>query len=216
MSFRVKNSLLGIATLGILLLSIGCPNSTPVSGGNGQLLLDVQFVNTATRWDASFIIDQIFIRPSDPTVAGIIETGRELALIQLPLFVSSFDPTIDPGFYLPVTLAQGSYDIAGIRITDSFYFDADFDTSGATTCIDAQLFLAPTNNPNIDIVNFNPQPVINVVPDSDTVLGITIDLGAFISAFEAAWDCNGGVGGTATNFKPNQFADANASYLTIQ
>ena len=215
MSFRVKNSLLGIATLGLFLLSIGCPNSTPISGGNGSLVPNIQFVNNTTRWDGGFTINQIFLRPSDPSVAAIIEPGRELALIQIDLFVGLFDPTIDLGFYLPVTLAEGSYDISGIRINGSSYFDADFDVSGATTCIDSQLFLAPSNNPSINIVNFTNQPTVTVVADADTSLNITIDLAAYMAEFESAWDCTGGVGGTVSNFRPNQFADANANYLTI-
>jgi hypothetical protein len=215
MSFRVKNGLLGIATLGLLLLSIGCPNSTPISAGNGSLVPNIQFVNNTTRWDGGFIINQIFLSPSDPDLSAIIEPGRQLGILQIDIYVGLFDPTVDVGFYLPVVLAEGSYDIVGIRINNSSYFDADFDVSGATTCIDSQLFLDPLNNPSINIINFTNQPTVTIAADADTALNLTFDLAAYMAEFEAAWLCSGGVGGTASNFNPTQFANANASYLTI-
>ena len=130
-----------------------------------------------------------------------------------PVFIDVTAPSIDPLFITQTPISEGAYTITRVRFGPINVWDTDFDVSSATTCGESQFFL-DSNNP-INVIDLANTPSVMVTRDADNLLNVNIDVNLFLTAFQDAFICTGGVNGALGPFVATTFANANGTYLSF-
>jgi hypothetical protein len=197
---QARNGFLFLLTVGLLLVSAGCPNSTPIGAGNGSVLLSISNANVG-KWGgaAFFSVDRAAIRPLDPA-ANTLLGARSLLLLQDSIVIDGTVPDVDPGFFSTIQLSAGQYEITELTLANFVFFEANPDFSN-TEC--EFIFAYDTT-----MTNF-PQPLtFTVRPDYDGGLKMTFDIDALAQAVVASYANPAG----SLNY-PDCDGDLNASLL---
>jgi len=213
MSLRVRNGLLVLLTAALMVVSVGCPNSTSITSGVGATQLVIESANP-TRFETGFFnIDRLMVRPVDPNADQILGTARDLSLLPFGVFVDTAEPMVDPLFLDATQLSQGVYEVVEIRLSDLVFFDLD--PTDPSTCESFQAFYFPPGK--ITVTNFAVPQQFTIVDGADTMFKLTFDLTQMMTTLNNAYTCSVGCGGFCiSNFDPNQFAADTLDYLTFE
>jgi hypothetical protein len=176
---RAKTGFLFLLTMALLLVSAGCPDSTPIGSGNGSVLLSVYNTNVG-KWGggAFFQVDRIAVRPTDPEANALLG-ARSLLLLQEGVVVDGTTPQVDPSFFNALFLSGGEYQIVEFTLSNFFFGEAN-----------------PMDDPECEFIfaydttmtNFPTPLTFTVQPNSDGEVRMTFDVAALADAVVASYD----------------------------
>jgi hypothetical protein len=219
---------LGLAGGLLALLAGGCTEDEVLETGNAPLALEVEIVNTETRFDffAEFKISQIALRPIDPIAnttlgapIGIILEEDDVLEVDLT-GVTEFTPAT-------VILSTGFYQLERIELSGFLLTDRDTFVNNTRPNNCAELHTYQHNNP-IGILTSDLGPTdFDIAAEGENRIGIRVDAAALVDAFVNAWDCvllppqqcifrTGRFPGTCgTNFRTRDFRAQATNFITF-
>lgn len=166
-----------LLALALLVSSVGCPNSSTVSAGNGTVRVNV--INTnGDEWTEGLIqLDKVVVRPLDPKVNEFLGQNP-LSLISDAVVIWTMQRVADSE--LVVGLSSGTYEIVQLDLSGAF-FVADPASPDSNGCwyIEPQavITLPPLGQ------NFPAPLTFTVQPDTDGLVTLTWDMSALGQAF---------------------------------
>lgn len=179
---RIKTA---VAVLVLAAGMAGCTNSDRLNPAVSTVSVSVNIQNNSTRFDfGQFTILQIEITPVDPqaqAASGNAPVG---------LFITSPAVTFETTgvqFTIDRPLATGTYRVDRIRISSILLDDLDPPASSAT-CEEFVTFYQSAGNP--ELTDFGGDFFFTVDSQGTATLEITIDVQAFIAAFQSAFFCS--------------------------
>lgn len=174
----------------VLLLAAGmagCTNSDPLNPAVSTIRVSVNVQNNATRFDfGQFTILQIEITPVDPQAQAASGDAPIGLFLSRPEVLITFETT-GVQFTIDRPLATGTYRVDRIRISNIFLDDLDPPASSAT-CEEFVTFYQSAGNP--ELTDFGEDFFFTVDSQGTATLEITIDVQAFIAAFQSAFFCS--------------------------
>ncbi len=211
---RPFSVLLGLALALPLIATSGCTSTDILRTGNAPFTLQVELVNSATRFGIGlFTITRLDVRPNDPDADAALGP-LDIALIAAADDVLNIDLNL-PGLFDPTTLTMpsGSYRISFLRFGDISMLDfiAPFPPAD---CLSLRFYELRDGLDLDDDDLGGLLPDIEIDPLSGGSLTFTIDGLAFTDAFVAAWDCDLNTGQTTT-FDQDLFLAGLANAITF-
>ena len=214
MKLRARNALLLLLTTTLMVVSVGCPNSTAITSGIGTAQLVINMTNLNRFEVGAFNIRRILIQPIDANAQQSIGTARDIILTRSSVFVDATLPNVDPGFLTPVTLSAGTYEIVEMEFSGIFFVDTVGFVPDPMSCEGSQQFFSSL--PNIMVTSFATPQRFTISDTQDTQVTLTFDMTQYITTLTNAFTCTPGCNGFCiSNFDPVQFAGDTLDYLTI-
>jgi hypothetical protein len=170
---------------------VGCTNSEELSSGVDTVAIDVELVNTDTRFGVAFFdLQQISVTPIDPDAAEAAGPSGVGLLNSASSVIRDIDLNEESGmFETGAPLTVGAYLLDSISFQNLDFRDAT--RLGSATC---QEYI--TNYPSVagpvTINNFGREVIVNVVPGKGVVVKMQIDSAALVQAYQDAWTCKSG------------------------
>jgi hypothetical protein len=207
-----------LLALALLVSSVGCPNSSTISTGNGTVRVNV--INTnGDEWTAGGLVqlDKVLVRPLDPEVNEVLGVNP-LSLISDAVVIWTMQRVADSE--LVVGLSSGTYEIVQLDLSQaSFVADPASPDSNGCHWIEPQaaITLPPLGQ------NFPAPLTFTVQPDTDGLLTLTWDMSALAQAIFETYNppvdpvLEGGFClGTAGTTDEAALADLVGTYLTVE
>ena len=214
MRLRARNGFLVLLTAALVVVSVGCPNSTSITSGVGSAQLVIINANPS-RFDQGFFnIDRLLVRPLDPDASQVLGIDRDISLLPFGAFVDTTLPMVDPLFLDATLLSQGVYEVVEIRLSGVFFFDMD--PTDPSTC-ESFIDFYDTGADKITLTNFAVPQQFTILNAQDTMFTLTFDLTQMMTTLNNAYTCSVGCGAFCiSNFDPDQFAADTLDYLTFE
>jgi hypothetical protein len=200
------------ATVLLVLCAAGCTDSDVLSTGNSDVILQIEVVNAANRYDlrAEVSISQLNLRPNDPTTdqslgaapIGIIATAEQVVRVNFNNLTNP-PPTV-------LILSSGSWRLNLLQLNNPLFFDTN---PPPPTACDKLGFYQFTGTINYTAADLGPTANFNVAPGAPPIR-IQIDGAAMIEAFEDSFACVIPPG-FATTFNMAYFKSKASTYIRV-
>jgi hypothetical protein len=182
----ITGSLLLLLVLSVALAG-GCTNSEKLSSGVSPVQIEVQLVDSDTRFGrAGFDLQQLAVRPLDPDAAdalgtaplGLLNTASEVIFVDYNAATDLYeaDAPLTVGPYMLEAVTLGNMDFSeGTRISD---------LSCDEYIIDYPFVPGP-----VTVTDFGGDVVLQIRLDGESRFRIIIEGGNLVTAFENNWNC---------------------------
>jgi len=175
---------LGLALLAPLLGTAGCTESEPLTSTVGNVIVDVELVNTNSQFEFGGLnIVQITLRPVDPNASDVL--AQDIGMLLEPF---QLDITTPATFGATIPATVGAFELKSIQLQQFSFLDLD-PPVGQATCEDYVTTYTFSQTPNVSVTNFGEPIYINVVNGAADRLTVTIDAAALTEAFVDSWTC---------------------------
>jgi hypothetical protein len=173
-----------LALLGLILTAAGCTGSDVLAPRTQEYLLEVEVINTDTRFDvATFQINQIEVRPTDPDADEALDASG-LGLFLEPLQMSYANNPLDQS---DNPLSNGQYQINLMRLNPIKFLDILDPPASAPTCEEYVRNWSYTTD--VFIADLGGSALINIGNGARNANKLVIDGEAFLRAFQESWTC---------------------------
>jgi hypothetical protein len=182
-SNRSRNAVL-TAFLVTLLAAAGCTGTEVLVAGQETLNVEVELVNTETRFESAYFeIRQLSLRPLDPDADASLSADA-IGVLRISLEASYGNPQT---LSATASLGVGTYQVTSVVLAAIAYNDLDPPAS-TDTC---QEYVSRWNQPNTPIIitDFGEDIFITIENDGTNSLALTVDGAALENAFLNSWTC---------------------------
>jgi hypothetical protein len=198
---NIANTAVFVLAAGLVVGSAGCTGSDPLTPSSGNLEVQVEVVNTETRFNvAQFSITQVTLRPLDPAASEILG-DRDIGALPVALGLDLEETTYTSG---TATLADGVYSLENLVLSAVNYNDTDPPVS-EDTCeeyISRYRLTAPTIP--VAIGEFGRDVTVTINGGQLSVLKFTVDGQGLIAAIQQVWQCGQNCGGSIFPPRPSE------------
>jgi len=214
MMLRARKGMLVLLTTALLVVSAGCPNSNVILSGNGTAQFTINVTNFSRFELGVFGIDRILVRPVDSGANSALGDGLDINLLQFAIAVDLNMASVDPLFFPPNNLSQGTYEVVAIDLSQITFLD--FDVPDPSTCESFQSFYSPNLAPNIPIKvdSFSTPLRFTIERGTDTPVTMTFDATEMVSTLFDAYTCSPSF--VLSDFDEDQFIADTGNYLTFE
>jgi len=217
-----------VLAVGLVVGSAGCSGSDPLTSSNGNLEVQVQLVNTETRFDVGqFAVIQVTLRPLDAQASANLG-DNDLGVLRVALGLDLEETPYSSG---TASLADGIYRLENLVLSGINYNDTDPPASD-DTCADyiSRYRLTSPTTP-LSINEFGRDVTVTIDGGKTSTLKFTVDGQALIGAIQQVWQCGQNCGGSIFPPRPaapwcllplpgafdkHEFIGLGPTYLTVE